>query len=249
MTPSPRLLYVAWQDPQTRRILPVARLVMNEEGGYELAYIHAVAEAQEYGFLPLLSFPDLQQVYRSRELLPFLHNRLLQSSRPDYEDYLGQLGLTGEAAEPFAVLERSGGRRATDKLELFSPPTFVADGVLGCVVLARGVQHVRGAEAKIASLQAGSRLEAVVEPTNPINPRALKLRTGGEYLGYLPDYLVSELACDPEQVEVIVKKVNLPPAPVHHRLLLEVSFPATEPRPFSGHKYLPLSADASALAA
>jgi hypothetical protein len=120
---------------------------------------------------------------------------------------------------------------------------------LCCVVLARGVRHVPGAETVIASMQAGSQLQAVLDSTNRTNPRALKLRHGTDFIGYLPDYLVSELACEAEQIEVVVRKVNLPPAPVHHRLLLEVTFPATEPQPFSGRKYEPLSADASALAA
>lgn len=249
MTQVPRVLFVAWQDPETRRILPVARVVTRPETGYEFAYIEAVSEAQAFGFLPLLSFPELPQVYRSRELWPLLHNRLLQSSRPDYADYLEQLGLAASYAEPFTVLGRSGGRRATDKLELFSPPTATTQGRLSCVVLARGVRHLSGAEEAIAYLQTGDRLHVLVDPTNQYNPRALKLCHRDAVVGYLPDYLASELSCDPAQIETFVRKVNLPPAPVHHRLLLEVTFPATDPLPFSGGKYRPLSAEASALAA
>lgn len=249
MTQVPRVLFVAWQDPGTRRILPVARVVIRPETGYEFAYIEAVSEAQALGFLPLLSFPQLQQVYRSRELWPLLHNRLLQSSRPDYADYLDQLGLVASSAEPFTVLGRSGGRRATDTLELFSPPTATVDGGLSCFVLARGVRHLHGAEGAIAGLQTGDRLDVVVDPTNQYNPQALKVCHHDVVVGYLPDYLASELSCDAAQIDVVVRKLNLPPAPVHHRLLLEVTFPATDPQPFSGGKYRPLSAEASALAA
>jgi hypothetical protein len=249
MTQVSRVLFVAWQDPETRRILPVARVVIGPEMGYEFAYIEAVSEAEALGFLPLLSFPELQQVYRSRELWPLLHNRLLQSSRPDYADYLDQLGLAANSAEPFTVLGRSGGRRATDTLELFSPPTATADGRLSCVVLARGVRHLRGAEGAIASLQTGDRLEVIVDPTNQYNQRALKVCHNDAVLGYLPDYLAFELSCNAAEIDAAVRKLNLPPAPVHHRLLLEVTFPATDPLPFSGGRYRPLSAEASALAA
>jgi len=251
------LLYVAWQDPQTRRILPVARVSRDQSQGYEFAYIGAVHEAQQHGFLPLLSFPDLARVYRSRQMLPLLHNRLMQRSRPDYADYLAQLGLAVESAEPFSVLGRSGGRRATDTLELFSPPTPGEDGRLSSVVFARGVRHLPAAEAAIAQLTEGTRLGVRAEPDNAVNPKALQLVSGSGaldpadavVLGYLPDYLVTELDCDASQVEVRVRKVNLPPAPVQHRLLLDVAFPRSDPPPFSGARYRPVSSQASSHAA
>lgn len=248
MSQTPRLLFVAWQDPETRRILPVARVIA-QEGSYEFAYIRAVEEAEQYGFLSLLSFPERHQVYRSRELLPLLHNRLLQPSRPDYEEYLVELGLDAASAEPFSVLSRSGGRRATDKLEVFAPPVETAEGQLRTIVFARGVRYLEGAEAAIAKLSAGARLEVVAEPDNPHNPKALKLRHSGAFVGYLPDYLVSELRCEPSAVSVTVRKLNLPPAPVHHRMLLEITFPSSDPLPFSGPRYQPLAGDASPFAA
>jgi hypothetical protein len=251
-----RVLYVAWQDPQTRRILPVARVSSDQSQGYEFAYIGAVHEAQAHGFLPLLSFPDLARVYRSRQMLPLLHNRLMQRSRPDYADYLAQLGLAAESAEPFSVLGRSGGRRATDTLELFSPPTQARDGRMSSVVFARGVRHLPDAEVAIARLAEGSRLAVRAEPDNAVNPKALQLVADAGtraqdpvVLGYLPDYLVTELECDASQVEVRVRKVNLPPAPVQHRLLLDVAFPGSDPPPFSGARYRPLSSQASSHAA
>jgi hypothetical protein len=262
-----RVLFVAWQDPVTRRILPVAR-VSRESQGYEFAYIQAVREAMALGFLPLLSFPELTRVYRSRQMLPLLHNRLMQSNRPDYDDYLEQLGLAADSAEPFSVLGRSGGRRTTDTLELFSPPTLGEDGRMRSVVLARGVRHLPEAEAVIAQLCAGTQLQVRAEPGNAVNAKALQLVVAGAgpvmavapdpagagpvvgtVIGYLPDYLVTELACDASQVEVRVRRVNLPPAPVQHRLLLDVAFPSSEPPPFSGERYVPLSDQASSHAA
>jgi hypothetical protein len=222
--------------------------VIDTHGGYELAYIAAVKEAAEHGFLPLLSFPELNSVYRSRELFPLLRNRILQPSRPDYGEYLHQLGLDADSAEPLTVLGRSGGRRATDKLELFGVPTTTDDGRLRTMVFARGVQHVGGAEEAIDSLKPGAKLGVVADVTNPMNPKAMKVRHGAACLGYLPDYLVTELECRPEDIEVVVSRVNAPPASLHHRLLLEVTFPQ-EPRPFTGPRYRPLASDASQVAA
>ena len=88
-----------------------------------------------------------------------------------------------------------------------------------------------------------------METDNQVNPKALKLRHGKDFLGYLPDYLASELTCPAEVIDVVVHKINAPPAPVHHRMLLQVTFPSTDPLPFSGEKYRPLSAKAAQLAA
>ena len=76
MNRTPPVLYVTWQDPETRRIVPVARVAIDAADRYEFAYIHGAEEAQRLGFLPLLTFPDLKQVYRSRDPLPLLQNRL-----------------------------------------------------------------------------------------------------------------------------------------------------------------------------
>jgi len=43
MTPLVRTLFVAWQDPESRRIFPVARLMRRRSGEYELRYIGKMA--------------------------------------------------------------------------------------------------------------------------------------------------------------------------------------------------------------
>jgi len=239
-----QILFVAWQDPDSRRILPIGRITFGTSG-YEFVYIKAAKVALDRGFLPLLSFPDINQIYRSREMMPLLHNRLVQHGRPDYQDYLGQLGLNATPPEAFEVLSRSGGRRATDKLELFGPPSDTGDGQLCSVVLARGIRHLAGAEASIASLEIGAQLSVQRDSGNEHNPHALKLEHQGTTIGFLPDYLANELNADPATVRAVVLKVNLPPAPVHHRLLLAVSFPSSSPLPFSGPAYQPMSAGGS----
>jgi len=111
------------------------------------------------------------------------------------------------------------------------------------------VRHVEGAEEAIAKVTSGDAIQVVSEPDNRFNPKALKLRFAGEFIGYLPDYLASELTCAPESVEVRVRKVNAPPASVHQRLLLDVGFPAADPLPFTGETYRPLPVNASPVAA
>ena len=82
----PQRLFIAWQDPESRKIIPVGRL-LRLQGGYEFAYIGSVHEARARGFAPLVTFPELGQVYRSVELPPLFSNRLMSSARRDFAEY------------------------------------------------------------------------------------------------------------------------------------------------------------------
>ena len=115
-----RALFVAWQNPETRRFYPVGRLAQVTgdtcDDCFEFVYIAAAREAEQQGFLPFLSFPELEELYRGRELFPMFANRILPTSRPDFSEYLEQLGLPPATSSPVQILSRSGGRRATDTL-------------------------------------------------------------------------------------------------------------------------------------
>ena len=192
--------------------------------GYEFSYIHSAHLAAEHGFQPFIAFPDLSKVYRSRELLPFFKNRVLSPARPDYEMHVESLALATEAAEPMTLLALSGGRRATDLVEVF--PDWVRDGrsrTMNTRFLLRGVQHVAGAEERIQSLRPGDVLRFLAHTENPVNPLAIKVQTEGSVdIGYLPDYLaadVTELLSRNAKVEVSVLRVNPPPVSRHHRVL------------------------------
>lgn len=249
---SPTVLFVAWQEPGSRRILPIARL-LKHNGDYEFAYINAVEDAVQLGFQPLLTFPDLAGVYITRELPPLFTNRLMPRTRPDFAGYLGELGLSVEQAEPFAVLARSGGRRETDSLEVFSAPLPCAEGHEG-FFLARGVRHVPQSEAALASQAPGEKLFVMADVQNEANPAALLLRTAAKHaVGYVPDHLANELrdaSADLTTVLVTVSRVNPPPAPMLHRLLCHFSCPrALGEQLYRGRRYLPLSARATQTAA
>lgn len=133
------VLYVAWRDPDTHRIMPVARILRDDQGWYEFAYVRAVNHAKQCGFLEFVSFPEVEKVYKSRGMFPLLKNRLMQPSRQDYKEYLNQLGFELQPLDTFAILERSCGLRTTDTTELFGPPTKNTYGDQICVVWARGL--------------------------------------------------------------------------------------------------------------
>jgi hypothetical protein len=68
MTPVIRTLFIAWQDPESRRIFPVARLTRRRSGEYELRYIGAVRAAVQQGFAGLPGFEALESMHVSAEL-------------------------------------------------------------------------------------------------------------------------------------------------------------------------------------
>ena len=119
-----KALFVAWQDPDTRRWIPVGRLTF-EDGAYKFVYTRGAAESKR--FTPFGRMVDLDAVYVSNELFPLFANRLLSKSRSEYRDYLRWFGLDDSRASELEVLGRSGGQRATDTLEIIPCPEPTPD--------------------------------------------------------------------------------------------------------------------------
>jgi hypothetical protein len=239
---TPRRLIVQWQDHDSRRWFPVAELLAFGDGDafrFELGYIAAVLEARKLGFQPFAAFPEIDRRYGSNTLFPFFQNRVLPTTRPDYLEYVTALGLTPDTADVVDLLGRSEGRRHTDRIEtVLAPERDPRSGRLVTHFLIRGVRHVEGAEAAAAALQAGDPLAAKLEPTNQTNPRARILDHQGRRVGYVPDYLVTDLDAlenAGSRAEYTVVRSNPAPAPAHHRVLvrMEAGWP-TGFRPFAG---------------
>jgi len=246
-TPTGRL-YVAWRDPVSRAMVPIARLDRSDTDGtttYEYRYLRAAAASDR--FRALVGFPDLRRAYRSNDLFPFFENRLMARTRIDYSSYLDALGLAVDA-DPFEVLARSEGRRETDTFEVFPEPTL-SGGVARCRFLVHGVRHVPGASAAIEMLTVGDQLAVLPDPQNPADAQAVLLRDGDFHLlGWVPRYL-TELVhtplkrLGPDGIEVQVEHVGNPDGPVHLRLLcaLAARWPADCAPPFRGPDFEPVA--------
>lgn len=223
-----RRLFVAWQSPTDRSILPVAVLTLvvsdSGESHYYFSYLKRALHLE--GFAPFSAFPDVHHLYSSNQLFPFFQNRVWSRKRADYGELLSTLDLASEA-EPFEVLQRSGGRRETDGLEVFPEPYYDADSKeVASLFFARGLRHIEGADETASSLRVGDSLTILQECQNPVNPRALLVakKAGIRPVGYVPDFLV-RLVHDllrqvgPERLEVVVHHTNGPNTPRHMRVL------------------------------
>lgn len=238
--PSTSRLLIAWQDPASRRITPVARLERRSDGEdtYEFRYLRSAVHLER--FRPFVGFPDVERIYRSSDLFPFFENRLMPRTRADYSEFVSALGLEPNA-DPFEVLALSEGRRQTDTIEVFPEPVL-ANGVAQCRFLVRGVRHVPRAQEAIDSLAAGDHLSVVPDPQNPEDRLAVLLRDGDFHLlGWVPAYLTSLISVPlgvlgPDAVDVTVEHIGDRKGPSHLRLLcrLAVQWPSGHMWPFDG---------------
>ncbi len=256
MTEVLHALFVAWQHPDTQRFHPVARLAQVQGAEcadcFEFTYIDGARLAD--GFQPFVSFPDLHQVYRSRSLFPMFTNRLLSSSRSDFPEYIAQLGLPNTTTSQFTILSRSGGRRATDTLELFPLPEFEPGIGYRTWFWVHGLRHLPPlVQSHVDTLTLGERLLPKCEPDNPVNPSAIKLLSSvrGYWIGYMPSYLLDEAQTLQQTCEIChisVERVNPLSSPIQQRVLcrLESCWPQGF-LPYSSPRYQPLSSEAAVI--
>ncbi len=162
-----------------------------------------------------------------------------------YPEYIAALNLTPETADHVELLGRGNGRRQTDRIEtVLAPEHDPATGRYVTRFLVRGVRHMpTAAEEAIRSLHKGDILTPLVEPTNPSDRRARLIMTGDTAIGYVPSYLLSDLdTLDASNAgpTFVVERVNLPPHPAHHRVLvrLEASWPEGF-EPFDEERFRP----------
>lgn len=243
-------LYVNWQDLESRAVRPVAVLELelkDDAQHFTFAYLQAAERLTR--FRPFAAFPDLHKTYESRELFPFFRNRIMRKSRPEYIEFVESLDLEA-TAEPFDILQRSGGGRETDGIEVFAPPQRDDLGYAVCMFFARGLRHIDGALEAVASLVSGSKLRLVDDPSNPVNHLALHLCDQSDrIIGFVPDYLVEHThavraSCGVDSVEVVVERNNsAAEVPPNRRLLCRMQSCWPEGyEPFSSADYALLGA-------
>lgn len=241
-----RRLYAAWRNPDGL-IRPVGALTLRKSGGgpcYRFVYLKAAEQFD--GFHGLPGLPDLHAVHESEQLFPVFRNRLMPRRRPDYEDFVQRLNLDVET-DPFEVLIRSEGWKATDRVEVFAHPERTHDDQLSMLFFLRGIRHLEGADHATLDVQVGDELELEDEPSNPVNPRAVLVCTRtGRRIGWVPDCLVDivhELRERAAEITITAEHVNPESAPLHMRLLCRLLAPWPQGyEPLTGPDYQPIAA-------
>ena len=85
-----KVLYLAWQDPDSREWLTVGKLSFDQE---IFRFVYTKGAKRSKNFIPFGSMRDLHEVYNSQDLFPLFANRLISKKRQEYQDFLRWLDL------------------------------------------------------------------------------------------------------------------------------------------------------------
>jgi len=216
-----RRLAVTWRHPRTRVYIAVGMLEQSP-AGFCFDYLESARDA--LGPRRLLGFPEFGRQYRSAHLFPLFAERLMDPTRPDRPRLLEALSLDA-LATPMEVLARSGGRRPGDTIELLPEPNVAETGETDCLFLVHGIRYAEGAEAAIGQLRRGQELQLVEDPSNPVNPLAVRVTDNdGGPLGWVPDPLVPyvQRVRNAGATSLRVERANGPEVGFHMRLLVHL---------------------------
>jgi hypothetical protein len=227
-----RTLFLAWQDTaSTRAWYPIGRLDADlKKSRFQFGYTRGAQIAHEKaGLQPLDSFPDFHTHYESSELFPLFRNRILGEGRTDFKEYLKQLDLSPENADPLRILALTGGERQTDNLEVFPKIQRHRDGGFRCRFFLHGWRHVNAdAQQRLLQLKRGDHLRVALELNNPATVLGVQVETPDDYymIGWSPRFLVRDLfeaICQsPDDITATVVRMNPSPAPAKQRVLIEI---------------------------
>lgn len=230
---STRVLFVAWQNPESRSLIPIGRLSVPLDPDGEEFEFRYLSRAREALARPFSSFPDFRTRYRSSQLFPFFENRMVPAGSADFTEIAASLGLR-DGADPFEVLASSGGMRATDTLEMFPEPALDRAARRASLrFLVRGVRHRPEAQDEIDRLDVGDRLRLEPEPDNEVDPLAVLVVPDTKVaVGWIPAYLCPALhrashASPNRWADMVptVRHIGDRSGPAHFRLLCDLSFP------------------------
>lgn len=184
-------LILSWKNPNNNRRIPIGRLNF-KEGYYCFQYTKGALNEKD--FRPFESMQSLDKIYESKELFPLFKNRLLQKSRPEYQDYLKWLNIKTESMHPMEELALTCGIRATDSFELFSLPVMES-GDYVVRFFSRGIRHLaKSYNQRVEGLGKDRKLYLMRDIQNNLDGYALVLRTDNpiELVGYCPSFYTKD---------------------------------------------------------
>ena len=220
-----KVLYIAWQDPETRIWHTVGQL-SRQNDLYRFAYTKGALASPRFKYLGRML--DLTKTYYSHDLFPLFANRIVNSSRPEYPEYVRWLAMNPDIEnDPMQLLARSGGERATDELYIYSQPEINDRGEMELFFLSNGLRYLNGVSLeRILRLETGDKLTLKEENDNSHDHFALRLETDDSIkVGYCPRYLNKDLRRIIKKTELCVTVARLNHnAPIQFRLLCKAVF-------------------------
>ena len=208
-------LFVLWSAPTDGTRHVVGHLDRRTGGGYRFWYADEVSRALSQGFSWFPTFPDHRtaiQPYEARYLWTTFADRIPSPHRGDAKAILSTWGVIN-SDDPFEVLARSGGLRATDRIELAEYRAVDDPLTIPLEFRVAGIRYVPPDQRP--RLATGDVLLLRREPDNPVDPAAsLVLASNGQRAGYVPrqySAFVARLLDDNVPVVVVaVRELTVP---------------------------------------
>lgn len=209
-------LFVLWSAPSDGGRHVIGHLTRGGASPFRFWYEADLSSATEKGFTFFPAFPEHRcerDPYEARYLFPTFAARIPSPHRPDAAGILATWDVS-RPDDQFEILAKSGGLRATDRIELAefrSDDDPLADPLEFRIA---GTKYVP-AESR-ASLARGTKLRFEREPSNPRDPCATLLATtiDGRRAGYVPrqySRMISSLLDKAIALEVVaVRELVIP---------------------------------------
>ena len=235
-------LFVGWREPARNAWFPVGRLDVDlGKPWYRFRHVKGAERARSTGRFDLVpGFPELRGDYGASALFPVFRNRVLSPRRPDFAEYLEILDLS-PAAEPIEALWVDGGRRMTDRLDVFPGLVKEADGSFVCRFFPTDMDDRRA-----DGLEPGHRLRLAVDDRDNGNGAAVPVRTDNQRLvGWVPPCFAEDVRMalleSRGAYEAMVVRVNHAPHPWSLSVLVEMRSRWDNHEPMSGEDFEPLA--------
>lgn len=183
----PHRLMLYWQarESKMRSRYLVGELVKRDNNVVLVYALNSseLAEAKRLGFRGYPAFP-MKQAEHSYQVLEAFARRLPPRSRRDFGRYLELRAIPADATiSDFALLGYSGAKLPNDGFELVHPFDNPPEAFEVLIEIA-GFRHESLID--VTDLQAGSNVQFVPEPENPVDASAIRIENAGRTLGYVP---------------------------------------------------------------
>ncbi len=245
-----KILYVTWQAPDTRSWHVVGRLFQREDSIYGFNYTKGALNSEK--FTAFSGMDDLKTTYLSASLFPLFLNRVLPVKRPEYPEFIKWLGFESREVDPIDFLERSGGLRETDSLQVFKKLQLDENGYFSHTIFVHGMRYLSdSARKRVNSFSLGDELFLCLDVQNQYDENAVIVRAENpaEIIGYCPRFIASDicriLKNKDSKIKITVKAFS-DAAPVNYKLMCNLSgHVSSELKSFlmNGDEYQPIGED------
>lgn len=204
-------LYLIWKSDKSRKQYVVG--ILSKNGNFEFKYCSEVHNAIVDGFTPLVSFPDIDVVYKNDVLFPVFASRLPDRKRKDIDTILTKYAL--KEFDAYELLKRSGARLPIDNLEFIDPILNFNKPFCRTFYMA-GVRHYIGCDGddcmKAIEVVRGDEVRLECEPENIKDKNAVAVYDmKNQKLGYIPRYYsegISQLLKEVRDVHCFIRNAD-----------------------------------------